>query len=131
MPNNVAKEWPVDNDGILWCEITQDAVNLTTGDIDVDAPVVGRTDVVAFFAASEELSTAVPIHADVSYALTNVAGTNRYYAYPQGGTMRSRLLPTYKDVKVYVHFVAGDLAGGNLDWHEVAETTIVNVNPAA
>ena len=124
MPNNIAAELPVDNDGLWWCEITSTEVNITTGDIE-EVPVTGRNDVIAFISATKELSSAVTIHADLQKTLTNVTGTNRYYAYPQGSDLKLRLLPTYKDQKVYVHFVMG-----NGDWHEVAETTVVNERAA-
>lgn len=126
MANNIAAEWPVDNDGLWWCEITEQAVNLTTGDIE-ENPVTGRNDVVAFACASPLLdkTTADAIHADLVLPLTNIAGTNRYYAYPQGHLAKQRLLPTYKDQQVYIHFVAG-----TGDWHEVAETTVVDLRTA-
>lgn len=124
MANNIALELPVDNAGIFWCEITESQVNVTTGVIE-EVPVVGRGDVVAFISATKELSSSVPIHADLSLSLTNVTGTNRYFAYPQGDKLKLRLLPTYKDQKVYVHFVMG-----TGEWHEVAETTAVDVRDA-
>lgn len=125
MPNNIAAETPVDNAGIWWCEITRDTVNVTTGVIE-EEPVTGRNDVKAFLAASNSLADAVPIHADLNLTLTNVAGTNRYFAYPQGDKLKQHCLPTYKDQKVYVHFVAGIVG----EWHEVAETTLVDTRAA-
>lgn len=124
MANNIAAELPVDNDGLWWCEITSTQVNATTGDIE-EVPVTGRTDVIAFISATKDLSSSTTIHADLSLTLANVSGTNRYYAYPQGDKLKTHLLPTYKDVKVYVHFVMG-----TGDWHEVAETTAVDVRAA-
>lgn len=124
MANNIAPEWPVQNDALWWCEITARQVNPTTGDIE-EIPVIGRADVVAFASASASLNAATAIHADLSLALTNVSGTNRYYAYPQGDKAALRLLPVYKDQKVYIHFKMGDG-----DWHEVAETTVVDIRAA-
>jgi hypothetical protein len=124
MANNIAAEMPVNNAGLWWCEITESRVNVTTGDIE-EVPVTGRTDVVAFVAATKELSSAAAIHADLQLTLTNASGTNRYYAYPQGDKLTARLLPTYLDQKVYVHFEMG-----NGEWHEVAETTVVDTRAA-
>jgi hypothetical protein len=125
MPNNIAAETPLDNDLLFWCQIVKDAVNLTTGLIDLDQPESNRADVKAFIVGgtggdSLEKRTTDAIHADLVFPLANVAGTPNYYVYPQGDVMLSRLNPAFKDAKVYVHFIAG-----NGDWHEVAETTIV------
>lgn len=128
MANNIAPETPVNNDAILWCEIEKDSVNGTTGDIET-APVVGASDVVAFLSANKELSTAASIHADMEFTLTNVSGTNRYYAYPTGDKLRERLLPTYKDQAVFVHFIKGTI-GGSITWHEVASTIITDERTA-
>jgi hypothetical protein len=124
MANNIAPEWPVDNDGLWWCKITQKQPNPTTGEIE-DIDVIGRNDVIAFPSATETLSDAETIHADLQLTLTNVAGTNVYYAYPQGDKARLRLLPTYLDQPVWIHFKAGDG-----DWHEAARTMVRNKRTA-
>ena len=124
MANNIAPEMPVNNAGIWWCEITQQSVNATTGVIE-EAPVVGRTDVVAFLSATKELSSAVPVHAELSLPLTNVTGTNRYYAYPQGAKLREYCLPALKNQPVFVHFKMGDG-----EWHEVAGTLLTDERAA-
>jgi hypothetical protein len=126
MPNNIAAELPVDNDGLFWCQIKADEVNLTTGLIDKDVAIINRNDVKAFIVAgtldgdSLEKRTTDAIHTDLVFALLNVAGTPNYYIYPQGDVLLSRLIPAHRDAKVFVHFIAG-----NGDWHEVAETTVV------
>lgn len=129
MANNIAAETPVNNDAILWCEVEKDSVNPTTGEIET-APVIGASDIVAFFSATRELSDAVSIHADLEFALANVSATNRYFAYPAGDTLRLRLLPTYKDQAVYVHFIKGTI-GGSITWHEVASTIITDERTAS
>jgi hypothetical protein len=129
MANSIAAETPIGNDGILWCEIVKDTVNATTGDIDQDQPVVGASDVWAFYSSTKELSSSVAIHADLTYNLTNISGTNRYYVYPSGDALRLRLLPTYKDQKVFVHFLKGTI-GGSTTWHEVASTIITDERAA-
>lgn len=124
MANSIAAETPVANDGILWCSIDKDTVNPTTGVIET-AGLVGATGVEAFFSATRELSSAAEIAAGVKFTLANVTGTNVYFSYYTGAAMVSALLPTYKDQKVYVHFKKGT------EWHEVAETTIVDERMAA
>lgn len=124
MPNNISPEWPVANDALWRCVITQSTVNGTTGAIE-EAPLVGAGDVIAFASATKELSSSVAIHATLSLTLANVAGTGVYYAYVDGAIAQLWLLPTYKDLKVYVHFVKG-----TGDWHEVAETTVTDERAA-
>lgn len=121
MANNIAPELPVNNDALWWCQITQKTVNPTTGAIEV-APVIGRTDVKAFAAAAEELSSATPINAALELALANVVGTNIYYGYPEGHLLRQHLLPDFRDLPVFIHFTAGP--AGALDWHEAARTIV-------
>ena len=129
MANNIAAETSVNNDAILWCEITKDTVNPTTGVIE-NAPVNDATDVRAFFSATKELSSSTATHADLTFLLTCPTGTNRYYAYPTGDAMRIRLLPAFKDLPVFVHFLKGVIAG-SIAWHEVAQTIIVDERAAA
>ncbi|GAB1345019.1 hypothetical protein [Gemmatimonas sp.] len=121
MPNNIAPELPVNNDALWWCKIFEFVPNDTTGEIE-EQPVIGRTDVKAFLAAAEELSEAVAIDASLELALTNVSGTNVYYGYPQGHLLRDHLLPTFKDLPIFVHFTAG--SAGEIDWHEAARTIV-------
>jgi hypothetical protein len=121
MANNIAPELPVNNDALWWCQITRKTVNPTTGEIE-ETPVTGRTDVKAFAAAGEELSSAEPVHAALELALTNVAGTNIYYGYPEGHLLRQHLLPAFRDLPIFVHFTAG--APGAIDWHEAARTIV-------
>ena len=124
MANNIAPEWPVANDALWMCQIVQTTVNVRTG-LPEESPVIGRSDVIAFASADEEVDIATAIHADLSLALTNVAGTNTYFGYPQGDKAQLRLLPTHKDLPVFIHFVMG-----NGDWHEVAQTIVRNKRTA-
>lgn len=124
MANDISPEWPVANDALWRCEITRSTVNTTTGVIE-EAPLVGANDVIAFASASNSLSAATPIHASLQVTLTNVTGTGVYFAYVDGDVAQLRLLPTYKDQTVYVHFVKG-----TGDWHEVAETIVTDQRAA-
>ena len=124
MANNIAAELPVGNAALFWCEISTFQANAITGDIE-EATIVGRNDVSTFISATKELSSSSAIHSDLIFGMVNIPNTNRYYIYPQGDVLQSRLLPTYRDQKVYVHFTMG--AG---EWHEVAETTLVDERAA-
>ncbi len=121
MPNNISAETPVNNAGIWYCEIIKDEVNLTEGGIDRDVPVEGLTNVEAFASDTKELSSSAPIHEDLRLPLVNIAGTNSYYAYPQGAALREHLLPAFLDELIYIHFRTTDE-----EWHEVAETRLVD-----
>lgn len=125
MPNNIAKETPVENAGLWHFEVYKDETNLVTGKIDKEVPVIDAADLSVFISATKELSTSVPIHEDLEWPLAGVAGTNAYYVYPPGATLRDRLLPTYKNQKIYIHGV-----DSTRDWHEVAETTLVDERTA-
>ncbi len=123
MPNNIAPELPIDNNALMWCEIFEKVPNGTTGTIE-SVPVTGRTDIVAYIAATELLSDLTPINAALSIPLPQIGSTNRYSSTMLGSLLKTHLLALAEQT-VYVHFRMG--AG---PWHEVAQTIVKNVRAA-
>lgn len=124
MANNIAPEWPVNNDALWYCIITQKSAPDADG-VTTDVPVTGLSDVEAFACATEELKDATPIDAGLLVALTNVSGSGVYYGYPNGNTAASVLIPAYNDTPVFIHF-----RSPSARWHEVARTIVRNTRTA-
>ena len=123
MANNIAPEWPVNNDALWYCAITKKEPD--AGGIPAESPVVGLTDVEAFACATEELKDATPIDASLLVPLTNVSGTHYYYGYANGNSAASVLIPGYTGTPVFIHF-----RSASARWHEVARTIVRNTRTA-
>lgn len=123
MANNIAPEWPVNNDALWYCAITKKEPDAEG--IPAESPVVGLTDVEAFACATEELKGATPIDASLVVPLTNVTGTPYYYGYANGTSAADALIPSFNDTPVFIHF-----RSPSARWHEVARTIVRNTRTA-
>lgn len=94
------------NDDTVGCQPVVDRFNPTTG-VREEVPLTGRTDGIVFLSTTDDVDTAVPIHASLSFALTEIGSTATYVGVVEGIAKAAQLAATADGTVLHRHYQFG------------------------
>jgi hypothetical protein len=94
------------NDDTVGCQPVVVRFNPTTG-VKETIALTGRTDGIAFLSTTDDIDTAVPIHASLSIPLTEIGATATYAGVMEGSAKATHLAATADGATLWRHFQFG------------------------